>query len=85
MPSALLRSAPSAKVVIRIESAVGAMIAADTPWTTRAAISTPPDHASPHASEASRNSAVPAMNIRLRPRRSAERPPSKSRPPKLSR
>ena len=39
MPSALLRSAPSAKVVVTIDSAVGVMIAAATPCTTRAAIS----------------------------------------------
>ena len=43
------------------------------------------DAASPHASEASAKSAVPAMNTRRRPSRSAARPPSSSRPPKLSR
>src|SRR5215218_40545 len=36
MPSALLRSPPSGKVVIRIESAVGVMMAAATPCTARA-------------------------------------------------
>ena len=31
MPSALLRSAPSSKVVVRIDSAAGEMIAAPSP------------------------------------------------------
>ena len=35
MPSALLRSAPSVKVVVRIESAAGAMIAAPRPCSAR--------------------------------------------------
>ena len=67
MPSALLRSAPSSKVVVTIDSAVGVMIAAATPWTTRATISAVTDPASPQASEASANSAVPTMNTRRRP------------------
>ena len=85
IPSALLRSAPSSKVVVRIDSAVGVMIAAATPWTTRAAISAGTDPAIPHANEASANSAVPTMNTRRRPSRSAARPPRSNRPPKLSR
>ena len=39
IPSALLRSAPSSKVVVMIESAVGVMIAAPMPWKARAPIS----------------------------------------------
>ena len=85
MPSALLRSLPSSKVVVTIDRAVGVMIAAATPWTTRAAISSGTDPAIPHANEASANSPVPTMNTRRRPSRSAARPPSSSRPPKLSR
>ena len=84
-PSALLRSAPSGNVVIRIDSAVGVMIAAAIPCTTRATISAASDPASPHASDAAANSAVPTANTRRRPSRSAARPPSSSRPPKLSR
>jgi hypothetical protein len=38
-PSALLRSAPSLKVVVTIESAAGEMIAAPRPCAARAAIS----------------------------------------------
>jgi hypothetical protein len=41
IPSALFRSEPSGKVVEMIESAVGVMIAAPTPWTARAAMSAP--------------------------------------------
>ena len=41
IPSALLRSAPSLKVVATIESAAGERIAAPRPWTARAAISWP--------------------------------------------
>ena len=39
IPSALLRSAPSGKSVVMIESAVGVMIAAPIPWKARAPIS----------------------------------------------
>src|SRR5215207_5563826 len=56
-PRALLRSEPSSNVVIRIDSAVGVMIAAATPWITRAAIRDTSDHARPHPSEASANRA----------------------------
>ena len=84
IPSALLRSGPSGKVVEMIERAVGVMIAAPTPWNTRAARSAAGDQASPHISDAAVNNRTPAMNRRRRPSRSAARPPSKSRPPKLS-
>ena len=52
MPSALLRSAPSSKVVVMIESAAGEMIAAPRPCNARAPISTPSDHASPQRNDA---------------------------------
>ena len=54
IPRALLRSAPSGKVVEMIERAVGVMIAAPMPWTARAAISAAVDQASPQSSDASR-------------------------------
>ncbi len=38
-PSALLRSAPSRKVVVTIASAAGEISAAPRPWTARATIS----------------------------------------------
>ena len=46
-PSALLRSAPSLKVVVTIESAAGEMIAAPRPCAARAAISCPSVAAKP--------------------------------------
>ena len=83
IPSALLRSAPSAKSVVMIESAVGVMIAAPMPWKARAPIRASSDQASPQRSEASVKRAMPTMNTRRRPSRSAARPPSKSRPAKV--
>ena len=38
-PSAMLRSRPSVKVVVRIESADGVIVAAPSPWRARAAMS----------------------------------------------
>ena len=81
IPSATLRSRPSLKVVVRIESAAGASSAAPSPCRPRKAISEPDDHASPSRSEKTVNTAIPAMNTRRRPSRSAMRPPSRSTPP----
>ena len=83
-PSALLRSAPSEKVVVTIESAAGERSAAPRPWTARAAISAPSDSAKPPTSEASAKRTSPDMNTRRRPSRSASRPPSSKKPPKVS-
>jgi hypothetical protein len=85
MPSALLRSGPSWNVVVNNESAVGAMMAAEIPCTTRDPMSTGPDHASPHVNDEAANRPAPIMNMRRRPSRSAKRPPSSRKPPKLSR
>ena len=57
-PSALLRSEPSSKVVVMIESVAGEMIAAPTPCTARAATSTPIELASPQTSDAAENNAA---------------------------
>jgi hypothetical protein len=84
IPSAVVRSGPSGKVVETIERAVGVMIAAPTPWATRAATSAAGDQASPQMSDAAVKNRTPVMNRRRRPSRSAARPPSKSRPPKVS-
>jgi hypothetical protein len=78
IPSALVRSEPSVKVVAMIESAVGVMIAAPIPCTTRAARSAAGDQASPHTSDAAVKRRTPVMKRRRRPSRSAARPPSKS-------
>ena len=84
MPSARLRSAPSVKVFVTIESAAGDRSAAPRPWTARAAISHASLWASPPASDATANTISPAMNTRRRPSRSARRPPSRRKPPKVS-
>ena len=54
-PSALLRSAPSRKVVVTIESAAGEMIAAPRPCAARAAISWPSVAAKPAAQRGDRD------------------------------
>ena len=83
-PSALLRSAPSVNMFITIDSAAGSTTAALRPWTPRMTIRKVPLVASAQASEAAVNNASPAMNTRLRPSRSAARPPSSRNPPKVS-
>jgi hypothetical protein len=83
-PRALLRSEPSSKVVVMIESAVGVMIAAPTPWTARAAISASSDQAIPQRSDAAVKKTSPTIKTRRRPSRSAALPPSRSRPAKVS-
>ena len=67
-----------------IESAVGVMIAAPIPWNARAPIRASSDQASPQRSDANVKKTMPTMNTRRRPRRSAARPPSSSRPAKVS-
>jgi hypothetical protein len=84
MPSARLRSAPSANVVVMIDSAAGETIAAPRPWIARATISHASDCANPPASDANENTISPIMNMRLRPSRSARRPPSSRKPPNVS-
>ena len=83
-PSAMLRSRPSWKVVTRIESAAGEMIAAPRPWSARKPISDASLQASPQGASRAVKSDEPAMKTRRRPSRSAERPPSRRKPPKMS-
>src|SRR5579862_8017067 len=59
-PSALLRSAPSLKRLVRIESADGETNAAPSPWAARAAISSPRVAENPAASDAIATAASPA-------------------------
>ena len=82
-PSAMLRSRPSAKVVVRIESAAGASSAPPRPCVARKAISDASDHAKPASSELTVKRAMPAMKRRRRPSRSAIRPPSSRKPPNM--
>src|SRR3954470_8733401 len=81
-PSATLRSRPSEKVVVRMDSAAGEMIAAPSPWSERAAIKDPSDQARPASSEARVKTTMPTRNSRRRPSRSAARPPRSRKPPK---
>src|SRR3954471_15044400 len=83
-PSALLRSEPSVKVVVMIARLAGEMIAPPSPWVARAAISIPWLEASPPTSEATEISSRPPTNTRLRPSRSAIRPPSSRKPANAS-
>jgi len=80
-PIALTRSLPSANDVVSVDSAAGVIIAAPSPWASRAPISMAALAASPPASDDSPNSAVPAISIRRRPNRSAARPPTSRNPP----
>ena len=74
---------PPRKVVVTIDSAAGEMIAAPMPCTARAPISTPMLLASPQTSEAMVKSVRPTRKIRLRPSRSAMRPPRSRKPPNV--
>ncbi len=82
-PSALFRSAPSGKAVLTIESAEGAMIAPPTPWIPRITIRVVSDSAKPHPSEAAVKTTTPATKTIRLPSRSAARPPSSRKPPKV--
>ena len=58
---------------------LGAISAAPTPWTTRAATSTAGSGASAHAAEVATKIAIPRANTRRRPNWSPRRPPVTSR------
>jgi hypothetical protein len=64
IPSALVRSFPSANVVVTIESAAGETSAAPRPCNARPPISTPEEVAMPLISDAMVKTATPAMNRR---------------------
>ncbi len=82
-PSALLRSAPSGNMFITIDSAAGKTTAAPSPCSPRIAIRNPLLVASPAATDAAVNTARPSIRMRRRPSRSAARPPSSRKPPKV--
>jgi hypothetical protein len=67
-----------------IDSAAGDTIAPPSPWNTRATSNSISDWETPQTSDAPENSAIPAMNSRRRPSRSANRPPSSRKPPNIS-
>jgi len=84
IPSAFVRSRPSANVVITIESAAGETRAAPSPWSARPPTSVAALGAIPFNRDASVKTTTPATNRRCRPIRSAARPPSRRNPPKTS-
>jgi hypothetical protein len=81
MLRALLRSGPSAKVVVIIEIAEGSVNAAPMPCNPRVSSKSHPLFASPQMKEARPKSAAPMRKMRRRPSRSAARPPSNRKPP----
>ena len=80
--SARIRAFASVNVVVTSAIVLGPAMAAPTPWTARATISSAAESARPPASEARVNTAVPRTNSRRRPNRSPARPPSSRSPPK---
>ena len=81
---AVLRAGPFGNVVATSATQVGTTIAAAAPCISRATTRAPPSQATPQMVEASVNSATPAIKVRLRPKVSPRRPPSRIRPPKVS-
>jgi hypothetical protein len=71
-------------VVVTSAIVFGPAAAAPTPCAIRAAISRPAVGARPPARDATVNRATPPTNRRRRPKVSPARPPSRSRPPKVS-
>ena len=59
--------APSVKVVVRIESAAGVIVAAPRPWRARAAMSDSSLQARPHRREPTEKMTRPAMKMTLTP------------------
>ncbi len=82
--NALARSFSPTNVVVRIASAAGASRAANTPCPARAANNCMPVCAKPPTADAIAKPAIPTMKERLRPQKSAMRPPSSNSAPKAS-
>jgi hypothetical protein len=79
--NARFRMGPSGNVVVSRDMLAGAVKAAATPFTKRAAISRPGLLTSPPKTETRAKTARAARKTRRRPSRSAARPPRSSRPP----
>ena len=84
MPSARLRSRPSAKRVMSSDRPAGANSAPPMPWIARKTISELGDQAIPQSAEAMVKRVRPATKRRRRPSRSARRPPRSRKPPNVS-
>ena len=84
-PIALARSACSVNRLIISDSETAETTAPPSPCTARAPISIPCEPASPQQTDATVKSAIPIRNSRRWPKRSPRRPPSRRKPPKVSR
>ena len=84
-PSAFVRSAPSAKVVVTIESAAGAIERGAEALQAAREDQERRRGASPFSSDATVKMTTPARKTRLRPIRSPARPPRSRKPPKIER
>ncbi len=80
---ARVRAGPAGNAVVRMVRVAGESTAAPMPWTARAAISCHGSCARPPARLATVKRVSPTTNIRLRPKRSATRPPSSMKPAKV--
>ena len=83
-PSALIRSCGSGNSSAISPSDAGAASASPIPCTNRDATSIPGLTAAPHVADATAKSATPIRKTWRRPRMSASRPPSSSKPPAIS-
>ena len=84
MPVALVRSAGSVNVVVSRDKVAGASSAPNAPCSTRAPSNMEKFWAAPPNAEAAANPTMPMRKTRLRPNRSAIRPPSSNRLPNAS-
>jgi hypothetical protein len=84
-PIAFVRSAVPVNSVMISESETAETIAPPKPWIARAPTRNACEVASPHASEASVNSVIPARNSLRCPKRSPSRPPRSRKPPNVKR
>ncbi len=80
-PKARARSFGSVNVTVSSDSEAGAITAANAPCNARAPKSMAPFCAKPPRAEAAAKPRRLMMNIRLRPMKSAIRPPISNRPP----
>ena len=84
MANAVPRSFPPGKATVSKASAAGASSAANTPCSARAPISSQGCSAMPPIRDAPAKPAAATMKVRLRPQKSAMRPPSNRKAPKTS-
>jgi hypothetical protein len=76
------RSRPSVKMVVMIESAAGAVVAAPRPWRARETTSISGETEKPQESEAVVKTASPATKVLLLPHRSDTLPDRSKKPAK---